>query len=136
MALRRRLDRTVGHDRHRQATTEAADFRVDVVHEPGGVRIRPVGEIDMATIGVLRSRIDEARAAAVDRVILDLRATTFLDSSGLHLIVETETWARSNDTVFAIVAGPADVQHTFDVAGVTGRLPFVDGSQFLLSAAI
>jgi len=131
MALRLRADRTVAWapGGHREATPADAGFRVDVIHEDGGVRVRPVGEIDLATIGELRERVNEAMAVAADRVTLDLRATTFLDSSGIHLIVETDTRATRSGTAFLIIAGPPAVQHTFDVAGLSGRLPFAEAPE-------
>jgi RNA polymerase sigma-B factor len=105
------------------------EFRVDVMQEQGGVRVCPGGDVDVATIGRLRERINAAMAAVADRVTLDLRATTFIDSSGLQLVADTDTWASRSGTEFVIIAGPPAVQHTFDVAGLSGRLPFVHGTQ-------
>ena len=118
-----------GGDGHGQAMPADAEFRVDVTQEQGGVRVRPVGDVDVATIGRLRERMNEAMAAIADRVILDLRATTFLDSSGLHLMVDIDTWATRSGTEFVIITGPPAVQHTFDVAGLSERLPLVDGTR-------
>jgi anti-anti-sigma factor len=102
------------------------DFRVEVAREGGGVRVRPVGEVDVATIGRLRARMDDARAAGADRVILDLRATTFLDSAGLHLALDMAAWATRNRTEFLIIPGPAAAQIAFDASGLRSQLPFVD----------
>ena len=136
MALRLAADREVAQasDGHGQAMLEDVEFRVDMTHEQGGVSVCPVGDVDVATIGRLRERINEEMAAVADRVILDLRATTFLDSSGLHLVVDTDAWATRSGTEFVIIAGPPGVQHTFDVAGLSGRLPFVDGREPLSNA--
>ena len=119
MALRVPVDRDVA--------LAGVEFRVDVSHERAGVRVCPVGEVDVATIGGLRDRINEAMAAGADRLILDLRGTTFLDSSGLHLVEDTESLARRNGIAFAIIAGPPTVQRTFDAVGLTERLSFVEG---------
>jgi anti-anti-sigma factor len=131
MALKLPVDSAVAQasDGHGQAMLGDVEFRVDVRREQGDVRVCPIGDVDVATIGRLRARMNEAFAAVADRVILDLRATTFLDSSGLHLVVDTDTWATRSGTEFVIIAGPPAVQHTFDVAGLSGRLPFVDGTQ-------
>ena len=127
MALRAAADPKVprASEGHAEAMLAAVAFRVDVAREHGAVRVCPVGELDMATIEQLRARIDEAFAAGAGRVILDLRQTTFFDSAGLHLAVEATAWAARNGTSFAIIAGPPDVQRTFDVAGLS-ELPFVD----------
>jgi anti-anti-sigma factor len=110
---------------HTEATSAPVKFRVDVTQGHGGVRVCPVGEVDLATVRELRARLEEAMASGARRVILDLRETTFLDSSGLHLAVEAAASAASNGTEFAIIAGPPDVQRTFDVAGLS-ELPFVE----------
>ena len=100
-------------------------FRVDVEREDGTLHVCPVGEVDMATIGHLRERITAAVGAGTGRVILDLRKTTFLDSKGLHLAMDLDTWAARNGTEFAIIAGPRAVQRTFEIAGLSERLPFL-----------
>jgi anti-sigma B factor antagonist len=100
-------------------------FRVDVAREPGGTRVQPVGEIDMASVGYLRERVDEVMAAGAGRVILDLRQTTFLDSAGLHLAVDIAALAERAGTPLAIIPGPPAVHRVFEIAGLT-RLPFVE----------
>ena len=105
---------------------EAVEFRVDVTRERGAVRVCPVGELDMATIARLRVQLDEAMASGAGPVILDLRETTFLDSSALHLAVEAHNRAVRDGTGFAIIPGPPLVQRAFNIAGLSDRLPFVD----------
>jgi anti-anti-sigma factor len=65
-------------------------------------------------------------AGAAGRVIVDLRWTTFVDSSTLHLVVDAYERAARDGIEFALVAGPPGVQRTFEVAGLGDRLPFVD----------
>lgn len=108
------------------ATLAAVSFRVDVAREGGAVRVSPVGEVDLATIEQLRERLDEAMATGTGRVILDLRGATFVDSSVLHLTVDAFDRSVRSGIEFAIVAGPSGVQRTFEVAGLSDRLPFVD----------
>jgi anti-anti-sigma factor len=111
---------------HAEAMRAAAEFRVDVAREHDAVRVSPVGELDVATIGHVREHLGEAMASGAGRVILDLRETTFLDSSALHLAVETHDWATRSGAEFAIIPGPPPVQRAFDVTGLSARLPFVD----------
>jgi anti-anti-sigma factor len=133
MAWQATVDGPVSHAGHGQvrALPVEVEFRVCVVHDHGDVCIRPVGDVDLASIGQLRDRTNEALAAGADRVILDLRATTFLDSTGLHLVIEIDRWATRTGSEFVIIAGPPAVQTAFDAAGLTARLPFVDGPQHL-----
>ena len=122
------VDREITRDRvgDAEAMLAAVSFRVDVARELDAVRVSPVGDVDLATVGRLRERLDEAMAAGSGRVILDLRGATFVDSSTLHLAVDAFDRAVRTGIEFAIVAGPPVVQRTFDVAGLSDRLPFVD----------
>jgi anti-anti-sigma factor len=118
----------VVRDRTRDAeeVRAAVEFRVDVVRERGAVRVCPVGEVDVCTIALVREHVDEAMAAGTGCLILDLRATTFLDSTALHLAVDSDAITAQKGIEFAIVPGPPAVQRTFDAAGLSARLPFVD----------
>src|SRR4051812_32988586 len=87
-------------------------FRVDVAQQRDTMRVCPVGELDVATVGRVRARIDDALASA-RCLILDLRQVTFLDSAGLHLAVDTARVAKRHGTEFAIIGGRPSVQRTF-----------------------
>lgn len=90
----------------------------------------PIGEIDLASVVELRSRLGEVRTAGFKCVLLDLRGVTFLDSSGLHLALEAVATAAADGSDLALIAGPAAVQRAFEVTGLLELLTFVDGSQF------
>ena len=60
--------------------------------ERGVPRLSVEGEIDRATVDVVRRHADRQIELHGPRLILDLARTSFMDSSGLHLI---ETLRRS-----------------------------------------
>jgi anti-sigma B factor antagonist len=103
----------------------SSEFRVEVAPDRDAMRVCPVGEIDVSTVDQVRARLDELRAAGSSRLILDLRGATFLDSSGVRLALDAHATAASDGTEFAMVPGPPAVQHTFEVAGLSARLPFI-----------
>jgi anti-anti-sigma factor len=107
-----------------QADT-SSEFRVEIEPDRDAVRVCPIGEIDLSTVGEVRAQLDELRSAGFSRLILDLRRTTFLDSSGVRLALDVHTASAADGTEFAIVPGPQDVQRTFEVAGLSDRLPFI-----------
>lgn len=109
----------------------AASFRVDVHPEPDGTRVSPHGEVDLDTVGTVRRRLDECVAAGCDRVLLDLRAVTFLDSTGVYLVLDTAAAARAAGWELVLIEGPANVQRTFELAGVRDRLRFLNGDNLL-----
>jgi anti-anti-sigma factor len=101
------------------------EFRVEAHPERDAVRVRAVGEVDIATAGSIRAEIDELIDAGFKRVILDLREVTFLDSTGLHVVVDADASARANGWELLITDAQASVQRTFEIAGLRERLPFL-----------
>ena len=90
------------------------------------VRIRPIGEIDMATVPVVEAHLGELKAAGFKQVTLDLRAVCFLDSTGLRMILKWDARSRADGFAFSLVAGPPTVQRLFDLTDTTARLTFID----------
>jgi anti-sigma B factor antagonist len=101
-------------------------FRVDVHPERDVVRVCPRGEIDLDTVGAVRTQLDELTNAGFRRVVLDLRDATFLDSTGLRLAMDAQAASAADGWEFGIIAGPCNVQRAFEIAGLSERLPFVD----------
>ena len=103
-----------------------ADFRVEVEQEREAVRVCPIGDLDVDTVEELRTRLEELKSAGLTGLILDLRGTTFLDSTGLRLAMDTHTASTADGYEFAIFAGSPSVQRAFELTGLTDHLPFVD----------
>src|SRR5690349_14860875 len=65
--------------------------------------VRPVGELDLDTAPLLEEALTAARAQGGARLVLDLRRLTFMDSTGLRLVIRWDTAAREEGFEFAIV---------------------------------
>jgi len=96
-------------------------FRVEVLPDRRRVVVVPRGEVDMATVGQLAREIDELVGRGFDTVGLDLRTTSFLDSSGLHLLLEQ---SAHPDAQVTLVDGMPAVRRAIDVAGIRPLLRF------------
>jgi anti-anti-sigma factor len=101
-----------------------ADFEVNVHREDGTLVIVPSGELDIATVDRVRTAL--AERAADESVQIDLRNLSFLDTSGLQLVVETHRRARQEGYPLRILRGSANVQRVFEIAGLDAVLPFAD----------
>jgi anti-anti-sigma factor len=99
----------------------------DVVTDRDGsvLRIAPHGEIDLATVDLVREAIERDHDGT-SGLALDLREVGFMDTSGLRLVLSLADRAASEGFELRVVRGPATVQRVFEVAGLESRLPFVD----------
>jgi anti-anti-sigma factor len=100
---------------------QSEPFTVEVWPDRERVRVLPHGELDMATVGRLAAQIDELVANGSRAVVLDLRATSFLDSSGVHLLLEQ---SAREDAQVTLIDGADPVRRVIDVAGVRRVLRF------------
>ena len=101
-------------------------FRSDVVWEGKAARIHAVGELDMAAVPTLAAEIAEVRAAGCPHVIIDLSEVSFLDSSGLRLLLDCYAESRQDSHTIALIPGPPVVQRVFELTRTVEHLPFVD----------
>jgi anti-sigma B factor antagonist len=66
-------------------------------------RVRIVGEIDMATIGALRTAFAEIlETCAPERLVVDLTRVTFLSAAGVRVFVQVGKRMRRDGAGFAI----------------------------------
>jgi anti-anti-sigma factor len=103
----------------RPSTPHAFDmgFRCHVVHERARVRIVLSGELDIAGTPRLEETLRTFVYSDVGRVVIDLRRLSFIDSSGLHLILRYAEAARRALVPFGLIPGPPAVQRIFELTG-------------------
>jgi anti-sigma B factor antagonist len=83
----------------------------------GAAWVRVAGELDLGTSPEFCRTLEEAqRAARV--VVLDLRGLCFIDSSGVHVILDAAHDTRRYGGRLLIVRGPASVDRVLTLTGV------------------
>jgi anti-anti-sigma factor len=102
-------------------------FTIEVRTDGGVSLVAPHGELDMGTQEELRTVLHEQ--AATGDVTLDLAGVSFLDTSGLRLILETAQMARRDGFRFTVLPGSPSVQRLFEIAGVLELVPFRDDAE-------
>ena len=68
-------------------------FELDERHADGCVWLKLTGELDLATAPRLADRLHRLRAER-RTVVVDLSDVEFMDSSGLHVLIDAATDAR------------------------------------------
>lgn len=115
-------------------STDLTPFSIDVEPRRDVVRVCPRGELDMATVDAVREQVDELLAAGFSRLVLDLRDVTFMDSTGLRLVIELARSSEGDGWKLALVDGPAAVRRVFDATALRARLPFVEAPDGQISS--
>jgi anti-anti-sigma factor len=97
------------------------DLDFDLVVAPGAdgsTRLTLRGELDLGSV----PRLEAAIAATRGAVLLDLRALTFMDSTGVRVLLE----AAQRGQVGIVAPATGDVRTTIDETGIGPLLPLVD----------
>jgi anti-sigma B factor antagonist len=84
------------------------------------------GEIDLAAAPAAERRIADAEERGPGRLVIDLREVTFMDSSGLRVLLTAHRRAEEAGRAFALVKGGEAVERLLDVTGISGRLEVLD----------
>ena len=86
--------------------TVPVDFSVEEDDEAGVKVIAVAGELDIATAPALCARLDATRAGRSPRLLVDLSAVEFCDSTGLRALLGAATEIRAHGGRFALVCEP------------------------------
>jgi anti-sigma B factor antagonist len=84
------------------------------------------GEVDLATATLLQDQLKEALGCGADRVIVDLSALSFIDSTGMRVLLEAALGSQEDSTGLYFLRGSTQVERILLVSGVKQRLRFLD----------
>jgi anti-anti-sigma factor len=99
-------------------------LQIDIEHRDGATVLAVDGEIDLATAPMLDERITTAFEAGSDEtVIIDLDRVSFMDSSGLQVLL-SHIFSQQNGRRIRITKGSPQVYRLFEVSGMADKLPF------------
>ena len=102
-----------------------SDFGCEPYAEgPGVTGLRLSGELDLATAPQLADALAQAGRDSV-AVILDLSELTFMDSSGLHVILNARASLAEAGSRLVLLRGGHQVHRIFELTGVADHLEFV-----------
>lgn len=97
-------------------TKEVDDFSV----------VEVSGELDVYTAPVLEESLGELIDARRINIVVDLSAVTFMDSTGLGLLIKALKWTREHDGALRIVADSEKILKVFRVTGLDTVLSIHD----------
>jgi anti-sigma B factor antagonist len=108
--------------------TAFANGAFSVLTEPHGraLVIRTFGEVDLASAKSLEREIRSAFDSDAEAVLVDLSEVSFIDSTGLSVLVAVTAASNSNGRRLRIVRISPAVQEAFDVSGLGDYFPLAD----------
>jgi anti-sigma B factor antagonist len=87
--------------------------------------VTPAGELDLATAHALGRTLAQAAELGAEHVVLDLRELTFIDSSGISVIIKLQRHFAVEGVRFGVIKGDDIVQRAFALAHVEPLLPWI-----------
>lgn len=105
----------------------APRFGMKTEEDDETIRLALSGEFDLAWVPEVDAELSRIeRFDTRRRLVLDLRGLTFMDSSGLRLVITAHARGRRTGRPITVVRGPEHVQHVFEITGMDRELVMVD----------
>jgi anti-anti-sigma factor len=105
------------------ASPAAAEAFAAEIRDTGGIwLISASGDIDLDSAPELEAVLRQAIDAAPSRVIVELKSVTFLDSSGLRVLVEAQRGLSDAGAALVIDGMSEAVRRVLEVTGLLAEL--------------
>jgi anti-sigma B factor antagonist len=87
--------------------------------------VAPSGELDIATVELLERALLEVEQADTAMIVLDLSGLSFIDSTGLRLVLDVNERCGGSADRLRVIAGSPAVERLLDIVGLRERLPLI-----------
>ena len=87
------------------------------------------GELDAYTASSLYDQLSDLEVEDAHNVVLDLAQVTFMDSTGLAVIVTEHKRLKHSDGALTIFSPPSSVRRLFEITGLTAVLDIVPATE-------
>ena len=101
-------------------------FRRDVQPDRDRVIVRLAGELDLVEAPAVATTITELLDVGFQRIIVDLRSVSFIDSAGLRTLLASRGRCHEQGAVLALVRGPRQVERIFELTETASLFAFED----------
>jgi anti-sigma B factor antagonist len=96
--------------------SKAEELEIHTEDLPDGIIVRPVGEIDLSCAATLRQQLGRIQDNRPPRLVVDLSAVPYMDSSGVATLVEAMQIARRTGSKLVLAALQDKVRSIFEIA--------------------
>jgi anti-sigma B factor antagonist len=109
-----------------------SNLLIDVSRNEERVVLRLDGELDLASVPLLESEVENATLDNPAEIVLDLRGLEFIDSTGLRAILSLDKRSTERGQTFALVRGSEQVQRLMNMTRVDEHLKFIASPEEIL----
>ena len=102
------------------------DLSITSAEKVGKTLVTVVGEVDVSNAGELREAVDSALEAAPAEVSVDLAEVSYIDSTGIGVLVGAATRAQKAGVAFSVAHPQANVKRVLGLLGVERQLNVED----------
>jgi anti-anti-sigma factor len=88
--------------------------------------LRLSGDLDLATTDRVEAELRRIEASDARRIVIDLSDLAFINSTGVHLLVDAQLRWRTVENGLTLRRGSPTVQRVLRICGVETSLPFTD----------
>jgi anti-anti-sigma factor len=90
------------------------------------IRLALAGEFDLSNASQVEDALKEVEGDRPALLVIDLRELTFMDSTGLRVMVSADARARDDSRRLVVVQGPESVHRVFRITGLDDHLDIVE----------
>jgi anti-sigma B factor antagonist len=100
-----------------------APSRFSVRHDGTLATVVPTGELDVAIASELTACLARMMAAGLRNIVIDLRATSFMDCTCLRILLNAHTWLAASGGYVALTGVPPQIERLLALTGLEAALP-------------
>ncbi len=100
-----------------------ANIDIDIVEYDDLVIVSVEGEVDLCAAPLFEESLAIAAATDVPAIVLDLDRVSFMDSAGVHVLLQFSISEQNRDRL-TLTRGSSQVQRLLEITGVRRYLSF------------
>jgi anti-sigma B factor antagonist len=112
--------------RHPERRSIPGELVIRIQRDAGTLRLVLSGELDLASAEHLDRELQDATDDEATRLVVDLSALRFMDSSGLHVLLDAADRCRADSRPLSLMRGIPLVQRLFKLTAVEDTFTFED----------
>lgn len=101
-----------------------ANIDIDIVERDDVVTVAVEGEVDLCAAALFEESLAVAAATDVPAIVLDLDRVSFMDSAGVHVLLQFSISEGNRDRL-SLIHVSSQVQRLLEATGVRRYLSFV-----------